>query len=927
MLKQDLFCILGSMTTNDLKPFRPTYLLFIGIFLLSAQAQAQSQWDINYLAPSAKHGTETITLDVDDDGDLDVVTSRFITQESSNNPVSWTINNETLEWYENEGDNTFEKRHSIEKGLYGLGELLATDINGDNLEDLICSCAPDSSGLAWFPNTGSGGFGDAILIAHEPVGTAQSNLADIDGDGDFDLWWVSNYEDQAIRWAANESGAFAPAADLSLSPFEEAVFFAIDLNDDALVDLLRVTEYSMSRLDNQGSGIFSEPELMLEGSFDIEKLDFLDIDGDGRVDFCYDSDNDHNWLWMRNQGNNSFAPSLPLISSALAGTKSIESADLDGDGDLDIVSVDVTQLKTYLNDGQENFSYESSLQGIVNYHSKLQVEDMDGDGDLDIIALAIGNPKNVYCYDNYGSGNYSVPRDVSADCDGAICSALGDINGDGKNDVLAANIYGKLQWFEVDTEGDFSSKHLIDYDIYDIETIDLVDIDGDLDLDIIVAVLFADNWTIHRYLNDGSGQFIGPYDLGLGMVGLIGNVSFRLQYHDLDEDGDLDIIVRQGDTEMSWHENDGSGNFVLQHTICAPCDISTGENLYSFQLADIDGDMDMDIVYHSNDPFDNVYLYRVINEGAGYFQEEQLIIDQEVTTSNGELFGFALGDIDGDADMDIIMTLNQELQWAENDGAGHYPLIHHSGQTSMDSYDIQLADFDYDGDNDVVLSQWFTPYGMKYLENLAMGTFAPVQNFYISALTGFLDIGFINDDEAIDIVSVNFDRGYVPTMINPCGILPESPVISESGGIYTVEYDSLLQYQWFDDGVLLPGETSWTLNPDSAGNYYVQVSDSNRCKAVSDTLSFTSSLTEWMHRTKRVSAFPNPTTDHVNFVLDEASLPDAYQVYDIYGRELSRGSVNNVTPRLSVDHWTSGIYTVVFYRDGHAVGHALLAVD
>src|SRR5690606_12326919 len=133
--------------------------------------------------------------------------------------------------------------------------------------------------------------------------------------------------------------------------------------------------------------------------------------------------------------------------------KSIQAADLDGDGDADIVvaSLLIDRVAWFENvDGQGTYGPQRIVSNEAVQVSSVFVADLDGDGDNDIISGGAGiYDSDVSWYANDGQGNFSAQRVISADVQGTDSVFAADLDGDGDLDVLSASRNdNKVAWYE-----------------------------------------------------------------------------------------------------------------------------------------------------------------------------------------------------------------------------------------------------------------------------------------------------------------------------------------------------------------------------------------------------------------------------------------------------------------------------------------------
>ena len=176
----------------------------------------------------------------------------------------------------------------------------------------------------------------------------------------------------------------------------------------------------------------------------------------------------------------------------------------------------------------------------------------------------------------------------------------------------------------------------------------LGDVDGDGDLDAITAggASFKDQQT-RLYINNGVGLFV---DDTTGRIPPDDDVSFAAVLGDLDGDGDLDIMVGNA-RHNRLYLNDSTGTFSDATATHLPVQ---EHETRAIALGDVDGDGDLDALLghcttwsRTPDPQDRLYL----NDGNGVFTDvmaSQLPADADRTAA------VALGDIDGDGDLDAL---------------------------------------------------------------------------------------------------------------------------------------------------------------------------------------------------------------------------------------------------------------------------------
>ncbi len=347
-------------------------------------------------------------------------------------------------------------------------------------------------------------------------------------------------------------------------------------------------------------------------------------------------------------------------SGQTLGTNTLGLAlgDLDGDGDLDAFigcrnepgGESCSDTRVWLNDGVGRFTegWSTRLSNIAG----VALGDVDSDGDLDAFldkANRLG-PETSEVWLNDGRGNFQRGQRLN---DISIAVVFADLDGDGDLDAVTAGVQeqpSKIWLNNGAGELTDSRQSLPDWSFH----IALGDVDGDGDLDAYFA-RGVDSSIDMLYLNDGQGNFSDSgqrLDSSRG-----GGVSLG----DLDGDGDLDAFVANGDflggarnQPDRVYLNDGTGKFT-----------DSGQRLGTslsrkVELADLDGDGDLDAFVTNGGIRDANVVEQAneiwLNDGTGVFT-----VGQEL--GNGVSGGVALGDIDGDGDLDALVgNLGQDNQ-------------------------------------------------------------------------------------------------------------------------------------------------------------------------------------------------------------------------------------------------------------------------
>ncbi|MCA9040853.1 MAG: VCBS repeat-containing protein, partial [Planctomycetaceae bacterium] len=316
-----------------------------------------------------------------------------------------------------------------------------------------------------------------------------------------------------------------------------------------------------------------------------------------------------------------------------------ELGDLDGDGDLDIVignTFDASEI--WFNDGQGN--YTNSGQAL-SASTGVSLGDLDGDGDLDIFLV---NGFDGVNYDevwlNDGSGFFQHSGQTISTVDDCIVK-LGDLDGDGDLDAFIGGSTSNGVILLNDGNAHFTdSGQVLLSTLQEYRFgVDLGDLDGDGDLD---AFMVSTSGGEVVFLNDGTGVFSEHQALEVAPRAISVNLG------DVDSDGDLDAVIADYVDADILLLNDGTGTFTLgQYLPHVPND------KWEADFADIDNDGDLDIFVSGDDARTNFVW---LNDGLGHFTDS----GQRLTDGGG--VGLALGDVDGDNDIDAVVSVYYDAE-------------------------------------------------------------------------------------------------------------------------------------------------------------------------------------------------------------------------------------------------------------------------
>ena len=332
---------------------------------------------------------------------------------------------------------------------------------------------------------------------------------------------------------------------------------------------------------------------VIDGSFNgAQSVYSADVDGDGDLDVLgagfYASD----ITWWENAVGDGSVWTEHTIDGSFGGAASVYSADVDGDGDLDVlgagfIASDITWWENTTGDG--SVWTEHKVDGVDGAQSVYSA-DVDGDGDLDVLGAGFYGDDVTWWKNTAGDGSVWPKHAVDRSFDGAQSVYSADVDGDGDLDVLgAARDGGDITWWE-NTAGDGSvwTEHAVTGSFDGAQSVYSADVDGDGDLDVLGAAAFADDITWWENTG-GDGSVWTEHTIDGSFASALSVYSA-----DVDGDGDLDVLgaAWSGD-DITWWENAvGDGSQWTEHAVAA----GSFDGAASVYSADVDGDGDLDVL-------------------------------------------------------------------------------------------------------------------------------------------------------------------------------------------------------------------------------------------------------------------------------------------------------------------------------------------
>jgi len=523
--------------------------------------------------PSDVHGIEGIPVDVDVDGDADLV---YLAR------ASFGGGDSELHVLENDGAGAFTPLAPL--ALTGNGTSVVTaDWNGDGIPDLAVGTALVSPSTTFvLLGNGDGTFVDA---GSSLEGAADVLACDVDDDGQQDLVLIG----ASIRVHRVAGGVFQPAIVTAIAGSRAT---HLDLDGDGRLDLAMTNGQKLLVLSGDGAGAFTLERTLATGPVPTALL-AVQADGRGGPDvLLLDRESARIATYLgdsRAAGRlvGSPASSVPAFCEAAA------SGDFDEDGRADLVitrgfGLDPGAL-VQLGDGAGGFAPGADL-AAGSYPVSLEVADWNGDAHEDV-AIGCRSSNDITVFLGDGAGAFT-PSAVLGSADAPFGLAAADFDEDGALDFAATRYLADgLRVYLGDGAGGFTPGPTRSAGVRPVDAVT-----GDWNQDGHADLVFSHGFTVQLLLGDGTGQLAdaGSFQAATG--------AWRLAAGDFDGDGLSDVAVACAGSFLGARVVLGCGDGAGGFSATASIDTGSfgGQDLAALDL-DLDGDLDLGVAHLSGE--------------------------------------------------------------------------------------------------------------------------------------------------------------------------------------------------------------------------------------------------------------------------------------------------------------------------------------
>ncbi len=387
---------------------------------------------------------------------------------------------------------------------------------------------------------------------------------------------------------------------------------------------LPTVTFAQATFTNQGASYL--PGLNL----DARSASLADIDNDGDLDLMFQGGSGAQRLYRNNvvgSGQNNFTNVTNLLpTSDLGPSWSAAWGDYNGDGLIDVF-VGQSNIGSASGDVLRNFgpaigfSNTSVATGLDDpgFHQNVAWSDIDGDRDLDLVIGMEGlEPHEIYLQ---GSSGTFTPVGASV----------------GFQQPVGIKGYGMA----------------------------IGDTDGDGDMDVYISTCRADNNIRNNFYQN---QLVETGSLGFVDIADTNGTQFMqnsygAEFHDLDDDGDLDLFMVGADGQKSKiYRNDGSNQFTDVDTVTGhPLLSDVAGDLNGGRAVDYDNDGDLDLFFHDHKPLNGRNEARKLYRNDGNWQFTDVTAAAGLAAVSEGSYDSAWGDIDLDGDQDLIATTDSNF--------------------------------------------------------------------------------------------------------------------------------------------------------------------------------------------------------------------------------------------------------------------------
>ncbi|HET7370546.1 MAG TPA: FG-GAP-like repeat-containing protein [Gammaproteobacteria bacterium] len=631
---------------------------------------------------AAANVNSVVLTDVTGDDKLDIVTANGASQSVTVLPGN--------------GDGSFGAAQSYDVGVPAAAVAVG-DVTGDGVADIaVANANPDTTGVKVVPGASDGSFGTPLPLLATSSETSAVQIADLDGDGIGDIIaanYAPNISTVSILMASGD-GEFEEPVDYQTgySPFAISV---ADFDGDGNLDLMTADSNNadVTLLAGNGDGTFqSHTTLAVGDDANKEQADpagiaAADFNGDDQVDIVTPNFGEDTISVLLNNGNATFASNKDYPAGHTP--QGIAAVDANGDGNTDVVTsnFNADTVSVLLNDGSGQFAspvaYETGDQPI-----SVAVGDVTGDGVADLVVANdiappegenVPPPGSISVLAGNSDGTFGTKADYKTAA-GPVDIALGDLNGDDRTDIVAADYFAASISVLINNGSGFADAKT--YSTAETkghasfpQAVGIGDFNEDGNADVMVANRGGSNVAV--FLGDGSGGLNAPKFYSAGPV------PYDLVLTDYNGDGHMDAATANlAGASASLLTGKGDGTFDFHQEYLA------GTSPLGIASVDVSGDGQMDLLV-ANSGSDSV---TVMPQAAGRSNVAPVVEDINLTVDEGSQGSGTFKGSDQDDDEITFAVATQPAHGKVSASGASFTYTPDAGYSGADSFTYTASD-------------------------------------------------------------------------------------------------------------------------------------------------------------------------------------------------------------------------------------------
>lgn len=331
------------------------------------------------------------------------------------------------------------------------------DLDGDMVLDLLTTDATIEGKISWYKNLDEQGtFGEEQIITLNLTETRFVTAADLDGDNDMDVLATSLFGDIVV-WYENIDGLgnFSTQNIITTQVDLPLMAFAADIDNDGDLDVFSASKFDgkLAWYENDGDGNFGTQQI-ISVTQAAASIFVADLDGDGDGDVISDRSSNGFPCWFENLDGLGTFGAEQEITQDTTGSHYVIADDLDGDNDMDIINLEFggDTVSWFENlDGQGAFSAKKIITTDVSGPRLVVTADIDNDNDMDVIYNSQEGitDNRIAWQENDGDGNFGPQQIITTNVVAARGLFSADVDNDNDMDVFYSSIGdNKIAWQE-----------------------------------------------------------------------------------------------------------------------------------------------------------------------------------------------------------------------------------------------------------------------------------------------------------------------------------------------------------------------------------------------------------------------------------------------------------------------------------------------